>query len=499
MKNTLIIQLKHCQFPKWNILLVFLLLNLFHQTGYSQNKKQDELINQFDTFKKGFEKQHHQFIDKNDSIFIQLLKASWKKVSLLKGDVQSSVKPSQQPLQADTILKSVELKFDTSANPSSDVPLSKLENELSMDNPIEYADISYVKGFNFYGIETGFEVKPSQLPKLKVVSPQYITEFYLGLSKNNDYWKEQLVTLQQMRSKYQLNDWGFFQLSNKAANVFYETPNERKLLAWYILLKSGYKIKVGYNDELVCLLFPTKEKLFSVPYFREGNEMFYVIDENKNLLREIETYDQNYPGNQKAISLALSTYPSLQGDKVSRQVNYKNNKLNLTFNRGILDFLSSYPQCDLKVYFGPGLSQENAKVLDDFLKDKLASKTKREAIDYLLDFCQFAFPYETDQSQFGKERYLFAEESLYFPANDCEDRTVFLSYLVKRYMGLETIALDFPGHVNLAVNLNEPITGTYINYEGSKYLICDPTYINAKSGMIAPSYMNQRAKIINID
>jgi hypothetical protein len=159
-----------------------------------------------------------------------------------------------------------------------------------------------------------------------------------------------------MRSKYQLNDWGFFQLSTKAANVFYETPNERKLLAWYMLLKSGFKIKVGYNDELVCLLFPTKEKLFSVPYFREGDEMFYVIDENKSLIREIETYDQNYPGNQKPVSLALNAYPLLQGDKVNRQINYKNNKLDVAFNRGILDFLSSYPQCYLKVYFGPGLS-----------------------------------------------------------------------------------------------------------------------------------------------
>ncbi len=499
MKSIFIIQLKRSKFPKWNILLALFLLNLSAQTGYSQNKKQGELIKQFDIFKKVIEQEHQQFIDTNDSIFIQFLKASWKKVSLLKGDVRSSVKPPQQPLQADTMMKSVELKFDTSTNPSNDFPLSKLENQLSMDNPIEYAAILPVKGLNFYGIEYSFKVRPSILPQLKVVSPQSITEFYAALSKNNEYWKEQIVALQQMRSKYQLNDWGFFQLSSKAANIFYESANERKLLAWYILLKSGFKIKVGYTDELVCLLFPTKEKLFSVPYFREGNEMFYVIDENKNLLKEIETYDQNYPGNKKAASMTLSSYPLLQGDKISRQVNYKNNKLNLSFNRGILDFLSSYPQCDLKVYFGPGLSPENALVLDNFLKDKLASKSKREAIDFLLDFCQFAFQYETDQSQFGKERYLFADESLYFPTNDCEDRTVFLAYLVKRHLGLETIALDFPGHVNLAVNLNEPITGTYINYNGAKYLICDPTYINAKSGMLSSAYMNQKVKIIQID
>jgi hypothetical protein len=124
MKNSFLFQFKRTQFPKWNILLVILLLNLFALPGFSQNKKQEELINQFDTFKKGFEQQHQKFIDKNDSIFVQFLRASWKKVSLLKGDIRSTTKPSQQPVQADTSLKSLELKFDTSAISLKDVPLS---------------------------------------------------------------------------------------------------------------------------------------------------------------------------------------------------------------------------------------------------------------------------------------------------------------------------------------------------------------------------------------
>ena len=99
MKHTFLFHFKRSQIPKWHILLVLLLLNLFAQTGFSQNKKQEELIKQFDTFKKGFEQQHQQFIDKNDSIFIQFLRASWKKVSLLKGDIRSTIKPPQQPVQ----------------------------------------------------------------------------------------------------------------------------------------------------------------------------------------------------------------------------------------------------------------------------------------------------------------------------------------------------------------------------------------------------------------
>lgn len=499
MKNTIQHLFQFVLSIKRVLLFASIMCFLFLTQTTAQNKKQEELIKQFDSFQQGVKQQHQNFIDKNDSLFILFLKNSWKKVALIKGDVPIGIKPNQQPVQTDTSLKVQEIKIDSIQPQSSSNSLAKLESGWSIDEPISYASVSYMRGFNFYGIESTFDVRPSLLPQLKSISSAAITEFYSGLVKNNDYWKEQVIALQTMRSKYQLNDWGFFQLSSKAANVFYEGLNERKLLSWYILLKSGFNVKVGYNDELVCLLFPTKEKLFSVPYFREGDELYYVIDENKSRLAEIETYEQNYPGNTKAVSFALKNYPLLQGDKVTRQVSYKNYKLDFSFNRGVMEFLAGYPQCDLKVYFGPGVSTKNAETLDAYFKTKLSGKTKRESIDLLLDFCQLAFPYETDQSQFGKEKYLFAEETLYFPSNDCEDRTVFLSYLIKRYLNLETIALDFPGHVNLAVNLNEPITGTYINYNGAKYLICDPTYINAKSGMLSSSYMNQKAKIINLD
>lgn len=499
MKNTIQHLFQFVLSIKRVLLFASIMCFLFLTQTTAQNKKQEELIKQFDAFQQGVKQQHQNFIDKNDSLFILFLKNSWKKVALIRGDVPIGLKPNQQPVQTDTSLNVQEIKIDSIQPQSSSNSLAKLESGWSIDEPISYASVSYMRGFNFYGIESTFDVRPSLLPQLKSISSAAITEFYSGLVKNNDYWKEQVIALQTMRSKYQLNDWGFFQLSSKAANVFYEGSNERKLLSWYILLKSGFNVKVGYNDESVCLLFPTKEKLFSVPYFREGDELYYVIDENKSRLVEIETYEQNYPGNTKAVSFALKNYPLLQGDKVTRQVSYKNYKLDFSFNRGVMEFLASYPQCDLKIYFGPGVSAKNAETLDAFFKTKLSGKTKRESIDILLDFCQLAFPYETDQSQFGKEKYLFAEETLYFPSNDCEDRTVFLSYLIKRYLNLETIALDFPGHVNLAVNLNEPITGTYINYNGAKYLICDPTYINAKSGMLSSSYMNQKAKIINLD
>lgn len=477
------------------VYLSFIMLPTLSLSSYSQVKKQDELINQFEQFRTGIQKKQQAFIDKNDSIFLTFLQQSWKKINLIKNELRRPLKSPVQPELPDSVFKTDnrEILVDTSM---ADKNGNFLASNYLIEDDIEYASISYRKGFHFYGIEDQLEVRPDLLPQLKTISSKSIADFYSGLAKNKEYWSEQIETLQGMRSKYLLNDWGFYQLSSKAANVFYDGANERRLLSWYILLRAGFKVKVGYNDDLVYILFPTKEKLYGTPYFKEDGDVFYVMEENRVALEDMQTYEGNYPGNIKFISLALSEYPLLQGDKFTKTLTYKGTSFEFAFNRGVLDFLASYPQCDLRIYFGPGVTSQNQKKLDDYFLPKLKGLNKRSSIDLLLDFCQFTFPYATDQSQFGKEKYLFAEQSLYFPANDCEDRTVFLSFLIQRYLNLSTVALDFPGHVNLGVLLNEPFSGTYITYNKSKYLICDPTYINAKSGMLSQEYFNQKAKII---
>jgi hypothetical protein len=123
-------------------------------------------------------------------------------------------------------------------------------------------------------------------------------------------------------------------------------------------------------------------------------------------------------------------------------------------------------------------------------------KTSIEKINILLAFIQKAIPYKTDQEQFGKERYMFAEESLFYPYSDCEDRTVLLGQLVTYFTGLPCVGLEFNDHITLAVNFPEEFNGDYILYQEHKYFICDPTYINAKSGMLSPDLKDEKPQII---
>ena len=120
-------------------------------------------------------------------------------------------------------------------------------------------------------------------------------------------------------------------------------------------------------------------------------------------------------------------------------------------------------------------------------------------VNILLDFIQHALSYATDDKQFGYENYLFPEETLHYPSIDCEDRSILLSQLVKHYTGLNCIGLTYPGHVTLAVNFPNSMEGSYVNYEGKRYYICDPTYIGAKPGMLMPEFKNENPEIIELN
>ncbi|MBR4380664.1 MAG: hypothetical protein IKP48_05330 [Bacteroidaceae bacterium] len=52
------------------------------------------------------------------------------------------------------------------------------------------------------------------------------------------------------------------------------------------------------------------------------------------------------------------------------------------------------------------------------------------------------------------------------------------------------------GHLATAVAFNMPVEGDYINLNGKRYTICDPTYIGAPIGVTMPEMDNKTAKVI---
>ena len=120
------------------------------------------------------------------------------------------------------------------------------------------------------------------------------------------------------------------------------------------------------------------------------------------------------------------------------------------------------------------------------------------AADWLLYWVQTAFVYEYDDKVWGRDRAFFAEETLYYPYCDCEDRSILFSRLVRDLLGLDVVLVFYPGHLATAVAFNTPVDGDYIDIGGKRYTICDPTYIGAPIGETMPDMDNQTAKVIRL-
>ncbi|WP_315820150.1 hypothetical protein [Paraflavitalea speifideaquila] len=98
----------------------------------------------------------------------------------------------------------------------------------------------------------------------------------------------------------------------------------------------------------------------------------------------------------------------------------------------------------------------------------------KNGVDYLMRFTRYAFLFETDSKNFGTEKRLSPEQTLFYEQSDCEDRVALFFYLVKEIYNLPMIVLAYPKHVTIAVQFDKP-RGKSIVYNGNKYSICEPT------------------------
>ena len=129
-------------------------------------------------------------------------------------------------------------------------------------------------------------------------------------------------------------------------------------------------------------------------------------------------------------------------------------------------------------------------------KNAIVGKSEQEAANILINFVQTAFTYGYDDKIWGGDRPFFADETIYYPYSDCEDRAILYSRLVRDLMGLDVVLLYYPGHLATAVHFKTDIPGDYLLVNGIRYLVCDPTFIGANIGRTMPDVSNDEAKVV---
>ncbi len=468
--------------------LLTIIFLLFALSTFADEAYENWLKTQNQTFQ--------NYKEKQDAEFKGFLEKNWEQFQAFKGLVPGvGPKPKEIPVaepKKDTIPDTTPIVKDIPIDIPQPEPKPKPTPPLQIEK--------HKQEFDFYGKECFFNFDKN-LDMARATDNKSIADFFEKLSKS-DYEKA-LNQLSALKSQMRLNDYAYVMLLKKAGSKMFEDSRKTILFVWFMLAKSGYKVKVAYSGGEICLLLPTDKTIFNTPFITiDGNRYFVNSMDTENDFSSLLTYRGTYPDANKGVSMLINSEIDILNNEVDRGYKFsyggKAYFIPTSYNKALVELYNEYPQTDINVYFNTPLSTDSKTKLLFALKEIIKGKSEVEAVNILLSFVQHAFEYKTDGDQFGREKSFFPEELFYYKYSDCEDRSILFSYLVEKLLGLDVVGIEYPGHLATGVSFSTNLAGDSFVYNGKKFLVCDPTYINANYGMVMPQYIDVQPKVVAV-
>ena len=334
-----------------------------------------------------------------------------------------------------------------------------------------------------------------------------ITAFYEKMESTP--YKFLLRNLGHFKSKFQLNDWLFYELVRTTIAEIYDGKSEmqKELTCWFLLSKAGYNTRLTYLGKYIFVYVHSEEHIFETPMVEENGKTFINISsihnniDTKGALLNMYPLAPNPQG--KLFSFDLRRLPSFSPVEGSRKLEFtwrkQNYTLDVLFDRNLVDIMENYPIFSETKYLQTPLSATAANSLLPQLQKIIEDKTEQEALELLAVFTRSAFRYKDDKDYFGKNKPMISDEVFHYPYSDCEDRSALFYYLVNELLQLPMIAIAYENHLTIGVATRQPL-GDGIWYENKNYYFCDPTgpSNSMEIGKIPNGYEKQSFEILEI-
>lgn len=481
------------------IILLLMCIAGITNTCNAQNNKNNK---EFDSFRKEINEDFNNFRKEIMSDFIEFVRNPWK-----ESDSKPPVpKPKENPIPPVTIP-------ENDSVPKDDKPIVidnviKLEPVLPQPEPIEpIKEVPTIQenyiSFEYFGTQCKVRFPNNIIYKVNGMNENAIADALAVLT--SDEFDNLMFDCLKIREDLQLCDWAYLLFLNdmSQASCGKET-NEATLLMSYVYLQSGYKMRLAHDGQHLYMLYSSKHSIFEKSCFNIDGDDFYGVTE---LPSRLMVSNANFP-KEKSLSLIIPQQPLLTiAISPKRRIassRYSSFVLTPEVNKNLLSFYETYPSSyyngdfmtQWAQYANTPIAPNVAESLYPEIRKMLNGLSEKDAVNKLLNWVQTGFEYEFDDKIWGHDRTFFAEESLYYPYCDCEDRSVLLSRIIRDVLKLKCLLIYYPGHLATAVKFNEDVNGDYISVDGNKYIVCDPTYIGAPVGVTMPEMKNSKAGVI---
>lgn len=488
----------------------------FFISTISIQAQKNNLQAEYEAFKKQTLQEYNDFRSRINKEYADFVRKTWEEYRGIK-PVPLPKEDELPPIVIDEEEKKKE-KEDTPVviDEVIDIPIPSPQPKPI--SPLEEQPQPLDQTFKFEIYGTSISVRLSEKHKFRIKDLQLETIAKqweeLASIKYNNVVKDCL----DARTRHKLCDWAYLRMLDEMCSSFLgKSTNEAELLKAFIYCQSGYQMRLAMANNRLYMLYASQHFMFDKGYWNVDGTYYYADNCDAE---QIQICEASFP-HEKALSLyipneqTLSTLSTDSRTIQSSDINWL--KASVSENKNLMDFCTDYPTSCIGENFMTRWAMYANMPLSSYAKRQLYPQLKNifsqikasleqhgvdqrnlisACVDALCHWIQTGFIYEYDDKEWGHDRAFFADETLYYPYCDCEDRSILLTRLVRDLFGLKCALVYYPGHLATAIALGEDIIGDFIRINGIKYLICDPTYIGAPIGMTMPGMDNKSAKVI---
>ena len=451
----------------------------------------------FKDFKKVQAQSFQNYKDERDEAFEKYLKEEWQAyialepLRLYEEPKPKEIEPSE-PKREEAVGPKVFIKIKEDDKKEQEANLEQ-NGEANISVTIiqkreegEKKEIS----FDFFGTTIALNT-PSGIKNANFypTNQNGIANFF-SIAASSEY-ETILAYIKKVSKEMNLNDWGVYLLVTKISDKIFGDEDSSKLYSWFLFNKLGYAVKAGISNRHVVLMHYSKKPIYATPNYDFGGKKYYILSRYaKSKGERVFSYKHEYQDATKELDLSLQTLPKFKQKREQKSLYFSQFGTNYTipfsYNKNLIDFMASYPQADYETFFNAPMDEATYKETAVALKGYIDGKKASEAINFVLSFVQKSFKYEQDNRQFEREKVMFAQETLFYEKSDCEDRAILFSYLVKELFDISVVGVKYRDHMATALYI--PLDGDSVKVGARRFVIADPTYIDAPIGKSMPKY-----------
>lgn len=465
----------------------------------AQDDKSTESV-EFDDFRKELQDEYTGFRKEINSEYVDFLSKAWKEYRLFQGKSPAEVSKPLLPVlfQEEKNQQEVFVRAEkiVEGHFSKEETVEEVSEKQSQEKAVGQKNLF----IDYFGAELCVNYQ-SRLFQLSAIDERSVGNLWKGVGDSR--FSILLFDMFRYKKEMQMNDWAYFLLAEKIASRLTGLQSEdcRTVFLHFLLVQSGYDVRLARVDRSLVLLIPVREEVYGRPYLMVDGKQYYVISK-KDLKSYSTIFTYQIPEKlikRPYLSLTIRKELLLPMQPKAFCIKAAGLEIKGEVNVNKIRFYREYLSCELSVYACAAADTRLSKQLLTSFATQFDKKPPATALNLLLAWVQNGFHYQTDGKQFGYEKPFFVEENFYYPASDCEDRSSLFAFLVRNLLKKKVVLLDYPGHVATAVCMKEEVKGSHILLGGEKYIVCDPTYINAEVGRVIPACRAKRPKVMKLE